>query len=95
MSKPPEENLLIRGSDIMVLTLDGDWEAVYSAAYLQEESNAWIQEQTTTQFGPREIGTKPYSIAYDCTHWKSSSGYGLAGHCSRHTKWSVVAGRSR
>ena len=93
----PRGNLLIRGSDIMVLTLDGDWEAVYSAAYLQEESNAWIQEQTTTQFGPREIGTKPYSIAYDARTGNLVVAMGLQGIVvgTPNGQWSRVAGRSR
>ena len=89
----PRGNLLIRGSDIMVLTLDGDWEAVYSAAYLQEESNAWIQEQTTTQFGPREIGTKPYSIAYDARTGNLVVAMGLQGIVvgTPNGQWSRVA----
>ena len=75
----PRGKFLIRGSDIMVLTVDGDWEAVYSAAYLQEESNIWIQERATTQFEPREIGTKPYSIAYDSRTGNLVVAMGLQG----------------
>ncbi len=64
-TETPRGSFLIRNADVLVLTVDGDWLVVYSAAYLLGEENVWVQEQTTTRFGPREIGTKLYSIAFD------------------------------
>ncbi len=60
----PRGKFMIQGSGILVRTVDGEWIVIYSAAYLQQEANVWIQEQTTTQFGTlRSIGAKPLSIS--------------------------------
>ena len=61
----PRGKSKIQGSGILVRTVDGEWIVIYSAAYLQQEANVWIQEQATTRFGLREIARRPYSIVYD------------------------------
>ncbi len=61
----PRGKFRIQDSDILVQTIDGEWTAVYSAAYLQQEANLWIQGQATTHFGMRELGRRPHSIIYD------------------------------
>ena len=89
----PRGNFLIRGSDILVLTVEGDWVAIYSSAYLQGDANVWVQEQATTRFGPREIGTKPYGIAYDALSGNLIVAMGLQGVVvgSPDGHWSRVA----
>ena len=61
----PRGKFKIQGSDILVLTIDGEWTVVYSAAYLQQETNLWIQGEATTQFGMSEFARRPLSIIYD------------------------------
>ena len=56
---------MIQDSDVLVLTVDGEWEAVYSAAYLRQEANLWIQDQATKHFSNKQIARRPYSIVYD------------------------------
>ena len=89
----PRGNFLIRGSDILVLTIEGDWVEVHSTTYLQGDANVWVQEQTTTRFGPRDIGTKPHSIAYDARSGNLVVAMGLQGVVvgSPDGQWSRVA----
>ena len=61
----PRGKFMIQDSDIVVRTFDGEWTVVYSAAYLQQEANLWIQDVATKRFGMREIARLPYSIVYD------------------------------
>ena len=61
----PRGKFKIQDSDILVQTIDGEWTAVYSAAYLQQEANLWIQNEATTQFGMRGLARQPYRIVYD------------------------------
>ena len=61
----PRGKFKIQDSDIVVRTVDGEWTVIYSAAYLQQEANFWIQGEATTQFGLREITRRPLSIIYD------------------------------
>ena len=53
--KTPRGRFKIQGPSVLVLTADGEWKVAYSAAYLQEEANLWVQEQTTTRLGLRQI----------------------------------------
>ena len=89
----PRGNFLIRGSDILVLTIEGDWVEVHSTTYLQGDANVWVQEQTTTRFGPRDIGTKPHSMAYDARSGNLIVAMGLQGVVvgSPDGNWSRVA----
>ena len=61
----PRGRFMIQDSDILVRTTEGEWEVIYSGAYLQEEANAWIQYEATSRFGVRQIARLPYSIVYD------------------------------
>ena len=56
---------MIKGSRIVVVTADNRREIVYTAAYLQNDANVWMQKNTTTNLGDRELGTEPYSVVYD------------------------------
>ena len=56
---------MIKGSRIVVVTADNRREIVYTAAYLQNDANVWMQKNTTTSLGDRELGTEPYSVVYD------------------------------
>ena len=85
---------MIQGSGILVRTVDGEWIVIYSAAYLQQEANVWVQEQTTTQFGTlRSIGAKPLSIIYDARSGNLVVAMGLQGVLvgTPDGKWSRVA----
>ena len=89
----PRGVFLIHDTDILVFTVDGDWVPVYSAAYLQEDANVWVQEQSTTQFVRKEIGTRPYSITYDERSGNLIAAMGLQGVVvgSPDGRWSHVA----
>ena len=54
----------IEGSDV-VRTIGGRKEVAYSAAYLQERGNINLQSRATGHLVPRQVTTKPFSIAYD------------------------------
>ena len=54
----------IEGSDV-VRTIGGRREVAYSAAYLRERGNINVQSHDTRHFAPRQVTTRPYSIAYD------------------------------
>ena len=90
----PRGKFMIQGSGILVRTVDGEWIEIYSAAYLQQEANVWIQDQSTTQFGTlRSIGTNPYSITYDARSGNLAVAMGLQGILigTSDSKWSRVA----
>ena len=90
----PRGKFMIQGSRILERTVDGEWIVTYSAAYLQEEANVWIQDQSTTQFGTlRSIGTNPYSITYDARSGNLAVAMGLQGILigTSDSKWSRVA----
>ena len=61
----PRGTFMIQGSDLLVRTIDEEPSVAYSAAYLQNEVNIWVQEHATTRLGLRKIGTRPYGITYD------------------------------
>ena len=54
----------IEGSDV-VRTIGGRKEVAYSAAYLRERGNINLQSRATGDLVPRQVTTKPFSIAYD------------------------------
>ncbi len=90
----PRGKFMIQGSRILERTVDGEWIVTYSAAYLQQEANVWIQDQSTTQFGTlRSIGTNPYSITYDARSGNLAVAMGLQGILigTSDSKWSRVA----
>ena len=90
----PRGKFMIQGSRILERTVDGEWIVTYSAAYLQQEANVWIQDQSTTQFGTlRSIGTNPYSITYDARSGTLAVAMGLQGILigTSDSKWSRVA----
>lgn len=60
----PRGRYSIQGSDIVRSGPEGPV-VPYSAAYLQEESNVWVQERATADLDQREIATSPLAVAYD------------------------------
>ncbi len=76
---PPEESILwggdtadtprgqyaIQGTEIVLISPDGQSRSVYSTAYLSEEVNVWAQEHSTTHLDVRVITTQPLAIVYD------------------------------
>ena len=62
----PRGRYEVHGPDILLVDADGRSEAVYSTAYMQEESNVWVQEHATTHLrGLREVAIAPSGIIYD------------------------------
>ena len=62
----PRGKFMIQGPRILERAVGDEWTVAYSATYLQQEANLWIQEQTTSQFGTlRSIGARLYGITYD------------------------------
>ena len=89
----PRGVFLIRDSGILVLTVTGDWELIYSTAHLKADANRWVQEQSVTQFVRKEIGTRPYSITYDVCSRNLIVAMGVQGVVvgSPDGQWSRVA----
>ena len=89
----PRGKSKIQDSDILRLTVSGEWELAYSAAYLQQEANVWIQEQATARFGLRELARGPHSIVYDEHSGNVIVAMGLQGVVvgTPNGEWSRVA----
>ena len=62
--RTPAGTYTIDGPDILLSRPDGRRALAYSAAYLQEEANVWVQEHATSQLDIRKVAQRPYSIAY-------------------------------
>lgn len=63
-AQTPAGTYTITDAGILLSRSDGRRALAYSAAYLREEANVWVQEHATSHLGVREIATGPYSIAY-------------------------------
>ena len=63
-AQTPAGTYTITDAGIVLLRDDGRRALVYSAAYLREEANVWVQEHATSHLDVRKIATGPYSIAY-------------------------------
>ncbi len=89
----PRGRFKIQDSDILRSTASGEWELAYSAAYLQQEANVWIQEQATAGLGLREIARRPYNIVYDEHSGNVIVAMGLQGVLvgTPNGEWSRVA----
>ena len=61
----PNGRYEIRDPEIVLVGADGNESVVYSAAYLQQAGNVWVQRQVTPQGdGVSGVG-RPHSITYD------------------------------
>ena len=90
----PRGKFMIQGPRILERTVGDEWTVAYSAAFLQQEANLWIQEQTTSQFGTlRSIGANLYGISYDPRSGNLVVAMGLQGVLigTSDGKWSRVA----
>ena len=81
----PRGIYVIDGPDILRAGMDGMGELVYSAAYLQQSHNAWLQRISTVGLGERELSEQPLAIAYDPTSGNLVVGYGHTGGLDRYT----------
>ena len=61
----PRGTYTIRGSEVMLLTNEGEEKVAYSTSYLQDGANVWVQEQATDALDVRTIATAPYGMIYD------------------------------
>ena len=61
----PRGRYEISGTRIMRVDADGRSEEVYSAAFLREAGNVWVQEDDSGGTRPKVIATKPLGIVYD------------------------------
>ncbi|MCY4582407.1 MAG: hypothetical protein OXE50_06360 [Chloroflexi bacterium] len=64
-ARTPVGTYAIDGPDILLSRTDGKRELAYSAAYLGNEANVWVQQHATTHLDIRKIAREPYSIVYD------------------------------
>ena len=69
----------IRGTDIIREAAGQPPETVYSAAYLLEASNVWVQSYEFEYLGIREPTTKPSALAYDPVSGNVIVAMGLLG----------------
>ena len=67
----------VRGSEILVLTISGTWEVIFSAAYPQEPSSLRVQQLTPTSPVVSRIDRKSNSIVY---HTRSGNLVVAMGH---------------
>ena len=75
----PRGIYVIDGPDILRAGMDGMGELVYSAAYLQQSHNAWLQRISTVGLGERELSEQPLAIAYDPTSGNLVVAMGIQG----------------
>ena len=89
----PKGIYMIKGSEIVVVTVDNRLKEVYSASYLQNDANLWMQQNTTTSLGVRELGTEPYSVVFDERSGNVIVAMGLQGVLvgTPNERWSRVA----
>ena len=65
-AETPRGRYEIRGADIVLVGTDGRSEVAYSARYLQQAGNRWIQASTDSSItSEEEITTEPWSIVYE------------------------------
>ena len=56
---------VVRGSEVLVLTVHGERELIFSAADPQKQAKSRVQEPAATQSGRSRIDAKAYGIVYD------------------------------
>ena len=61
----PRGRYTITSSGVSRLDENGQSESVYSTRYLKRGNNSWMQQQSTTDLGRREIAKEPASITFD------------------------------
>ena len=69
----------IRGTEIIRETPGQPPETVYSAAYLLEASNVWVQSWESVGLGLRSLTTKPKALAYDPVSGNVIAAMGIMG----------------
>ena len=62
----PRGRYILDGPRVLRVSADGaKEEVVYSAEYLKQDGNAWVQTVSTESLGRRRIATQPVAIVYD------------------------------
>ena len=75
----PNGRYEIRDTEIVLVGADGNESVVYSAAYLRQAGNVWVQRQVTPQGdGVSGVG-RPHSITYDANSGNVIVAMGLRG----------------
>ena len=75
----PNGRYEIRDPEIVLVGADGNESVVYSAAYLRQAGNVWVQRQVTPQGdGVSGVG-RPHSITYDANSGNVIVAMGLRG----------------
>ena len=65
-AETPRGRYEIRGADIVLVGTGGPSEVAYSARYLQESGNRWIQERSDEGINfEQELTTEPWAIVYE------------------------------
>ena len=62
----PRGRYILDGPRVLRVSADGaKEEVVYSAEYLKQDGNVWVQTVSTESLGRRSIGTQPVAMVYD------------------------------
>ena len=62
----PRGRYILDGPRVLRVSADGaKEEVVYSAEYLKQDGNAWVQTVSTESLGRRRIATQPVAMVYD------------------------------
>ena len=63
-AQTPQGEYRIDGSDIVLVSVEGEPHTVYSAAHLGEPVNVWFQAQETGPLGDRRLATSPGHVVF-------------------------------
>ena len=92
-AQAPSGTYTIDGPDILLRHSNGEEEVAYSAGYLRQGANVWVQEHATTHLGIREAATGPYGIVYDGRSGNVIAAVGIQGVLvgTRDGQWTRVS----